>query len=40
MFKTITDNGRMKGKGNYPEATAVHLIFIDRKYINEQCEEL
>jgi len=40
MFKTITDQGRMKGNGNYPECTAIHLIFIDRKYINEQCKEL
>jgi len=40
IFKTITDNGRMKGKGSYPEDTAIHLIFIDRKFINEQCKEL
>ena len=37
IFRQITDNGWMTGNGKYPECTAMHLIFIDRKYINEQC---
>jgi len=36
FIKTTGNSGIfLKSNGIYPEETAVHLIFIDRKFINE-----
>jgi hypothetical protein len=36
FIKTTGNSGIfIKSNGIYPEETALHLIFIDRKYINE-----